>query len=234
MLSSFIIGASIGLLGGFHCMAMCGPIVTFLHTKSGLTSTTVYYNLGRILTYTILGVLIGIIGNTISLFGFQQITSIISGAVLILLIVAPNIFNRLTALGQTGRVITNLRSKLVSVTSSKSPVFYFSMGMLNGLLPCGLVYMALISAFNANNIIVSATLMFGFGLGTFPLMSFVVIGLNFLPNTFRLTLKHVIPAITILVGILLIVRGLALDIPYLSPMISGLTADMGIPTCGKM
>lgn len=229
MITSLIIGASIGILGGFHCIAMCGPIAAFVHNKSGLTSTSLFYNLGRVIAYTSLGLIIGLLGNTINFFGWQQTTSIISGVLLIAIILLPKLFGSITALKGSGKVVNKLRMKLVSISSSKSPGFYISMGVLNGLLPCGLVYMALISSFNANTIAGSTMIMLGFGLGTTPLMAAITAGSGWLNSKFQL--KKVVPTISVLIGILLIVRGLSLDIPYVSPVLAQLGWDSGITNC---
>lgn len=228
-MTSLAIGLSLGFLGGFHCITMCGPIAAFLHNRSNFKLSTILYNVGRVLTYMTLGLLLGLVGEQLSIFGYQQTISIASGAIILLFVLIPQISRWTNKLGTANRVITALRDLLLKVASTKSPFFYLGLGLLNGLLPCGLVYMALVTSFNAYGLTSSVLVMLGFGLGTWPLMSIMMIG----GGTFlqKLRIKRLIPTLTIIIGAFLIIRGMALDIPYLSPLMQSLGWDSGITTC---
>jgi sulfite exporter TauE/SafE len=99
----------------------------------------------------------------------------------------------------------------------KTPDALFTIGLLNGFLPCGLVYAALFGAIAMQNALLGVSYMLLYGLGTIPLMSAVVYISNFLSVPIRSKLKKIIPIVTIVIGLLFIFRGLGLDIAYLSP-----------------
>ena len=96
----------------------------------------------------------------------------------------------------------------------------FLIGLLNGLLPCGLVYMAVAGALATGNIIYSSLFMACFGLGTLPAMLAMSFAGNFITLSSRNTIKKLVPYIVGIMGILLILRGLNLDIPYISPALA--------------
>lgn len=228
-MSAFLVGLTLGVLGGFHCITMCGPIAAFLHNKSNLKTSTLLYNTGRLVTYILLGALVGLLGERLAIFGYQQSISIISGTFILLFVLIPQLSKLTNKLGTANYIIVSLRDKLLNVTKTKSPTAYLGLGMLNGLLPCGLVYMALVSSFNATGLVSSISLMAGFGLGTWPLMSIMMIGGGAIFK--KLRVRRLIPTLTVIIGLFLIVRGMALDIPYLSPLIGSLGWDAGITTC---
>jgi len=216
-------GVSIGALGSFHCIGMCGPLAMTLpvhHLTSFRKSLAIsLYNFGRATTYALLGVLFGIIGLTFSLFKVQQGLSIIAGsAILIILLFQqfgnPNT-NRVTKLTN---VVKNKLSKYL--TSDKTIGSYFNIGILNGLLPCGLVYVALAASFATGTIQNGALLMFGFGLGTFPAMAAMMFFGRFISLNIRKKINQATPYFVMAVAILLILRGLNLGIPYISPTIA--------------
>lgn len=219
---------TIGLIGSFHCIGMCGPIAVSLPLKSNnpfaKVSGAVIYNLGRSVTYGILGVFFGLLGQGIQLAGFQQWTSIILGAAMIAGVLFPYIFKQKANLGSlfTGyaaRLINSLR-KLFSNSSYKS---LLGIGLLNGLLPCGLVYVAIAGAINTNQVISGALFMVLFGLGTIPMMILISLAGNMIGSKLRAGMRKVVPYFVVLLGILFILRGLSLGIPYISPKAEKLT-----------
>ncbi|QSE96307.1 sulfite exporter TauE/SafE family protein [Fulvivirga lutea] len=229
MIGYLIIGLTIGLFGGFHCIAMCGPVAAFLHSKSGTKLSMLLYNAGRLITYVFLGVVVGFVGVGIQFADWQSAVSVISGVALLLMIIVPKLANRLSGWSSANFVVSKFRTKLLSINRTKNSFTYLILGVINGLLPCGLVYMALIASLNGGGMLESILVMTGFGLGTWPLMSVVMLGSGFLNK--QILFKRLVPSLSIIVGILLIVRGLSLDIPYVSPVLAQLGWDAGITTC---
>ncbi len=229
-MGSVVIGFTLGILGSLHCVVMCGPIASYIHSKSSLKSTLLLYNIGRVLTYIVLGLAVRTLGSGVEWFGYQQTLSILAGVVLVGIIAVPRLIKPRN-LKLSFAPIQFMKSKLLALTSHNKNSTYLVLGAFNGLLPCGLVYVALGTTIATDSAITAALLMVGFGLGTFPLMTAVVSGFQLLPKSITSNFKFVVPVVTVFIGMLLIMRGLALDIPYVSPAVAKLSADFGITTC---
>lgn len=210
-----------GLLGSFHCVGMCGAIAFMLpvdrQNKVKQFFQIASYHLGRLLTYSIIGLLFGLLGKGFQLFGFQQQISIITGLLMILAIVVPNLFRKFKIGQSVATLVMKLKSALGKQLKSKKNNTFFTIGFLNGYLPCGLVYMAVLGAISTSNAIEGSLYMFLFGLGTVPLMSAVVYVGNFTNVVFRKRVQQIIPFVVVVIGVLFVLRGLGLDIPYISP-----------------
>lgn len=210
----------IGLFGSLHCIGMCAPLAFSLpsnQSRWGLFTEKFSYNIGRALSYSLLGLLVGLIGKQLWIAGVQQSLSIISG-VLILLAAVLRLFPALKfANSWQSSMPGSLNKLIVKAIHHKSG--HFVIGILNGFLPCGLVYVALATAVNTNSALQSALFMFFFGLGTLPLMLSAILGFGFAKPALRNAINKVIPLLMILLGAWFILRGLNLDIPYLSPLI---------------
>jgi len=218
MLSSAVI---FGLLGSFHCIGMCGPIAFMLPVdrKKPIKRffQIVSYHLGRLFTYSLIGLLFGSLGKSFYFFGFQQQLSIIVGVLMILVILFPKILQKLSLSKKVSTVIFKIKNSLGQELKKKTNDTFFTIGFLNGFLPCGLVYMAVFGAIATSNAFTGSLYMFLFGLGTIPLMTaFVYLG-NFTTGNFKKNIQKVIPVMVVFVGLLFIVRGLGLGIPYISP-----------------
>ncbi len=212
----------IGLVGSLHCIGMCGPIAIALplghnswwhKTLGGLL-----YNVGRIITYTLLGAMFGLLGKGIEMAGLQRWASIVIGLLMILSVFFPMLFKSKAKLerflfGYAGRMISKFR-KLFTINSLPS---LFLIGLLNGLLPCGLVYVAIAGAINTNSILNGVLFMAIFGLGTLPVMLAIPLIGNLIGANIRKRYRHVLSTIVVIIGILFILRGLSLGIPYISP-----------------
>lgn len=209
-----------GFLGSVHCAVMCGPIVLGLPLTRKSSWQNVLqvslYQLGRISTYTLLGLLVGLVGNTFSVFAKQETLSLIIGIVLILFTLAQ----------LSGRYVSSfqkLQNKMVLPVSKlmgmvfKLPFWGFFAGMLNGLIPCGMVYLALATALNSGTSQSGASFMLLFGLGTTPLMLFISLGGVYLKKYFKFNSQKLIPWFALFIGALFILRSANLDIPFLSP-----------------
>lgn len=210
-----------GLLGSFHCIGMCGPIAFMLPVDRQKPVKRFFqitsYHLGRLFTYSVIGLLFGFLGKGFYFFGFQQQLSIIAGLLMILLIVFPKISHKLPLSKQISSIIIKVKSALGKELKKKGNDTFFTMGFLNGFLPCGLVYMAVLGSITTTNAFTGSLYMFLFGLGTIPLMTaFVYLG-NFTKGNFKRTIQKAIPVMVVFIGILFIVRGLGLGIPYISP-----------------
>ncbi|EIJ38812.1 hypothetical protein JoomaDRAFT_1807 [Galbibacter orientalis DSM 19592] len=212
----------LGMLGSFHCIGMCGPIAFLLpldhKNKTKKAFQIVIYHSGRILTYALIGFIFGWLGKGLFVSGLQQRLSIIIGIIIILIALIPlkktksNLITKKMMLW-----ISRVQSALGKQLKKKKTSALFSIGILNGFLPCGLVYMALFTAIALGNPYQSSIYMVFFGLGTIPLMTSAVYLGNFLSVSVRKKITKAIPVFVICIGILFIVRGLGLGIPYLSP-----------------
>jgi len=211
-----------GLFGSIHCVAMCGPLVMALplmHQKPWAAALQRFlYQAGRVLTYVLFGLLFGALGKSFNLLGWQQGLSIFSG--IVLLLVAFSYFTK-----RQNSKISQLQLKL-TVPLSKwmgrwltKPYGGFFAGMLNGVLPCGMVYLALAGALNTNDILAGGEFMFFFGLGTIPLMLAASAAGFWFRKYLQTHFNKLVPYLTLCMGIWFILRGSALDIPYLSPLI---------------
>lgn len=213
---------SLGLLGSFHCIGMCGPIAIALpvHHLNGFGKiwSILVYNLGRAFTYALLGALFGLLGEGFYLGGFQQTLSIVLGVLLLLTIALPRIV-RLPRLSFVYNGIGKLKSKLAWLFTKKGNAVLFLIGVLNGLLPCGLVYIGIAGAIATSSLVKGAAFMFVFGMGTFPVMMSVVFFGQFISVQYRNVIRKTIPLAVSVMAILLVLRGLNLGIPYVSPRI---------------
>lgn len=228
---------SIGLIGSFHCIGMCGPIAVSLplgnRSVYGKFYGTLLYNTGRTMTYGVLGALFGLLGKGIEIAGFQQLASVAIGIVMIMSVIFPFIFK-----GNLNpeRLISNYGGRLVSKFQSlfkkQSYSNLFTIGLLNGLLPCGLVYVALAGAVNTNEMISGILFMLVFGIGTIPVMLGVSMAGNFISTAMKRKINKIIPAFIIFLGVLFILRGLSLGIPYISPKSQMLTPDKEVVVQG--
>lgn len=207
----------IGLLGSIHCIGMCGPLAFAVpvHQRGWLllVADKLLYQFGRIAAYCGLGVIIGLIGQQIWLAGLQQGISILSG-ILIVLAACSRLFkfslfkNQAFLLGPFNRAFNY---------ALKHKANHLIIGFINGFLPCGFVYLALAGALNANGIQNAMVYMFWFGLGTLPLMLVATLGLGFSSHMLRRKINRVVPYLMLFMGIWFILRGMTLNIPYLSP-----------------
>lgn len=222
MAALFLVAFMIGIAGSFHCVGMCGPLALSLPLNNNSFASkltgTLMYNAGRIVTYCVFGLLFGLIGHTAALFGFQQWLSIGAGFFILLLIVVPKKYKmQASAVNYTNGFFILVRSKLGSLFTKKSNSSLFVIGLLNGLLPCGLVYMAVAGAIAAGDLSGSILFMAAFGLGTLPVMWSIAFFGNYMGVSLRQQIRRAYPYMMAVMACLLIVRGMGLGIPYVSP-----------------
>ena len=209
---------ALGLLGSLHCVAMCGPLMLALPAPPGgvgrLVAGRLLYQLGRVMTYALLGVPAGLAGRSLFLIGLQRSLSILPGAA----VLAGFLLSQKIALSApVVRGVNRLKQAMSRQFQRQSLRSQFLLGMLNGLLPCGLVYVALAGAAAGGTIAGSLGCMAFFGLGTWLPMLSLSLGGKALPAPWRWRLRKLIPFGVCALATLLILRGLALGIPYLSP-----------------
>ena len=211
-----------GLFGSLHCVAMCGPLLLALpsigESQWTKAKNRLLYQIGRILTYGVIGLFIGFIGIGISMKGWQQVLSITTGVALILIALFHFI-------GTKNSSVLKIQQKLLAPLIKQmgywlhKPGGSFMTGVLNGILPCGMVYMALATALNTGSAINGARFMVLFGLGTLPLLLLTAVAGNFIKSKIPFRLSAWLPFLFLVMGSWFILRGANLDIPMLSPLI---------------
>ena len=212
-----------GLISSFHCIGMCGPIAMMLpvdrNNEAKKISQLSVYHIGRLFAYASLGLLFGMLGKGFFLAGMQQQLSITVGVLMIIITVVPEkTLANYNFSKPIYKVISKVKSNLGSQFKNRSYKSFFTIGLLNGYLPCGMVYVALFGALAMPSIEFSIFYMLLFGLGTVPMMSMVVLITNFVSIPIRNTIQKAIPVIAVCIGVLFIIRGLGLNIPYFSPI----------------
>jgi sulfite exporter TauE/SafE len=211
-----------GLISSLHCIGMCGPIAMMLpvdrkHQTKKVTQIMTYH-LGRLVAYATIGLIFGLLGKGFFLAGIQQKLSIFIGISMIIFVLIPeNIFAKYNFSKPVFKLISIIKTRLGSQFKNKSYSSLFTIGLLNGFLPCGMVYVALFGAIAMQSASLGVLYMVLFGLGTVPLMSSIVYINSFLTNPIRNHIQKIIPYFAVAIGILFILRGLGIGIPYISP-----------------
>lgn len=224
----FITAFSLGLLSSMHCVGMCGPLALALpldRTSKNKTYFGIFvYHFGKILAYSTLGVIIGLFGKHLPLAASQQRLSIIAGAFIIIFALYPLLFKKSTFI-QT-HVFTfmqPIQKALAKRIKTKRTSTLLSLGILNGFLPCAMVYMALVGALTAGGFTNSILFMIVFALGTLPAMLGLQILGTSMSQKFRFRVQSFIPYILVLIGTFFILRGMGLGIEFISPNNGSLT-----------
>lgn len=212
----------LGLMGSLHCVGMCGPIAFMLpvdHSNNVKKFGQIFiYHFGRLMAYGIIGLIFGFLGKGLSIFGAQQKLSIAIGVLMILVVLIPyKTFSKYNLSKPIYKVISKVKNQLGKELKKKSPDTFLTIGFLNGFLPCGLVYMALFGAVAMGNALQGSLYMMLFGLGTVPLMTVAIYFSNLLKGGIRQKVQKAIPVFVVIIGLLFILRGLGLGIPYVSP-----------------
>ncbi|MCK0156127.1 sulfite exporter TauE/SafE family protein [Cellulophaga sp. F20128] len=212
----------LGLMGSLHCVGMCGPIAFMLpvdRDSSFKKMVQIFiYHFGRLLAYGSIGLIFGLLGKGLYVFGLQQKLSIFIGIVMIVVVLMPSkIFQKYNVSIPLYKLISKVKSRLGKELKKRTPDTFLTIGFLNGFLPCGLVYMALFGAIAMGNAGQGALYMILFGVGTIPLMTVAVYFGSMLKGVNRKKVQQLIPVFVVVIGLLFILRGLGLGIPYVSP-----------------
>lgn len=211
----------LGLIGSLHCAGMCGPLALAL-PATGNTSLSFglgrgAYNLGRVVTYCLLGAVFGVVGMTFALAGFQRWASIAAGAAILAGLLAST---RYAVNAPMSKALARLRSSLGKLLQRRTFGSIFLLGVLNGFLPCGLVYVACAAATATGGFVSGVTYMLAFGLGTAPMMLSIGLVGKMVRVGIRLRFQKMIPVCLGVLGVALILRGMSLGIPYVSPVLT--------------
>jgi uncharacterized protein len=226
--ATIISGFTLGLFGSLHCVGMCGPLALALPAhqqgKTNHTIAALMYNSGRVVTYSLLGLLFGFIGKGFSLVGFQQLFSVFAGSVMLLFTILyfgykkdyqPQWFQQFT---------WKLQSFIASALQKNKGAFI--VGLANGLLPCGMVYAAIAGALVSISVLSSTLFMASFGIATMPAMLLLMLFGSSISIHMRMRLRKLTPFVMAIVAALLILRGMNLGIPYLSPLMQTANAEV--------
>jgi len=217
-------GLSLGLLGSLHCVGMCGPLalslpVQHLNRQQQVISM-VAYNAGRVITYSFIGLLLGLAGRSIYLAGVQQWFSIVLGTAILFFSVRLLFFKKTTQPAWLQAFYFRVQALMSRFLRPRRPAGYLLPGIVNGFLPCGMVYLALAGALSASRIEYSILFMFFFGAGTMPGMLMMgLLGWR-IKLSVRRQWKKIMPFFIIGMAGLLILRGLNLGIPFISPQLA--------------
>lgn len=207
-----------GLLSSLHCLAMCGPlqaVVMGQWLQSKRRGNWLLYHAGRLGMYLLMALVVSFIGHSFGIPDLQGSFTIIAGLLLIFgyFGIKALKWDR-KSLALFGPVLGKMQQK---IRGRKNPLWYTMSGALNGLLPCGMVYAALVPTLGLELRTDALLYMLAFGLGTLPLL----LGFNFFSNALLLRFgpyfNRLIPLSIVLIGTLLILRGMELDIPFISP-----------------
>ncbi len=221
-MNALLAGAMVlGVAGSAHCIGMCGPIALAVPSPASgwraRLSSTLLLNLGRITTYALIGAAFGTFGRGAQLAGLQQWVSILAGSVLLASVIIPGLLERWSPTGRLSLMVGRLRSVLGRNLKRTAPEALFLTGALNGLLPCGLVYGAALGATAMGTANDGALFMIFFGAGTWPALIGLRMSGHLVGTKSRVLLRKVAPILVSGMAVLLILRGLELGIPMLSP-----------------
>ncbi len=216
---------ALGFLGSLHCVGMCGPIVLCLPqvgtSKLSFLLSRLVYNLGRVVTYSAMGTICGLIGHFVSLAGYQKSLSIVVGAGILLAILLPSrIVQRIGLLSPLANLAARGKQWWSRLLNRKTHLSQFGIGILNGFLPCGFLYIGLAAATTTGSAGSASLYMVLFGLGTVPALMLTALFSGFIRSSFRARVLKASPAIAVAMALLLMLRGMSLGIPYVSPRLS--------------
>ncbi|WP_153798363.1 sulfite exporter TauE/SafE family protein [Foetidibacter luteolus] len=215
----------LGLLSSFHCVGMCGAIAFTLPLQAINPSRKLpgilLYNAGRITTYSLLGLLFGLAGRQLYLAGLQSWLSVAAGIGMLGFVVylaVGRVFTGNRFVGTMHVAVQKIISRHIHKTG---PFHFFLIGVANGLLPCGMVYFAVAGALSTGNVKSAVAFMLLFGVGTAPAMILLSYYGYRIRLSYRERIRKTLPFVIGLVGVLFVLRGMGLNIPYVSPMLPG-------------
>ena len=223
MWQAILAGGSIGLLSSFHCVGMCGPLALSLpvmHLPKWLQPIALMgYHLGRVSSYALLGLVFGLAGQPFFIAGWQQFFSILLGGTMLLLAIQYYFFNREWQPSWILFLQRKVQGWMTQFLQSGKISGYWMLGMANALLPCGMVYVALAGALAAGSLQGSVVFMLSFGGATLPAMLLLGWAGLRMDLTVRRQIKKLMPFFVGAVAVVLILRGMNLGIPFISPVL---------------
>lgn len=221
--SVIITGFTLGAAGSLHCVGMCGPLSLSLPvhhlSKPVKFLALLLYQLGRVITYSMIGLLFGLAGRSIYIAGYQQWFSIGMGVIILLLAALYFLNRKKIRIPLLNKLYQSVQQLIIKILKSPTRIVSFLLlGMANGLLPCGMVYIALATTFTLSSLVESTAFMSAFGLGTLPAMMLIGYAGTFINPEIRMLFRKITPILISMMGALLILRGLNLGIPFISPI----------------
>jgi uncharacterized protein len=206
----------LGFTGSLHCLGMCSPLAMAV-TKMSSTAilSRLLYNLGRILTYGILGSMVATVGLGAPIIKYQNIVSILLGILLVVIGFQGISLNKVPVITRTLGAVSLFLKKLFSkFLQQKSHLSTFTLGALNGILPCGLSFLALTYCITLQGPADGFIFMSAFGLGTLPVMLGFTSVFHWVINTFKVQTKSITTGLLILSGLILIARVFFIHLPH--------------------
>jgi len=224
-----ISGFALGIVSSFHCVGMCGPIafslpVYYLPAPKKLAGILLYHS-GRIFIYATLGVIFGLVGRQFFLAGSQQLFSIVLGIIILLYLLQSYFIKRSIQIPFVQGFQQRIQTLMGAFIQKKQLYALFLLGMANGLLPCGMVYLAITGAMAAGTALGGIGFMAAFGIGTFPPLFLLSYFGHSIGIAARNKMKRAVPYFVAVMAILLILRGLNLNIPMVSPLLNNSAAN---------
>lgn len=229
MITSLIAAFTLGLAGSLHCAGMCGPLVMIVHGGGQLKDSSwwlnkLMYHLGRIIVYSFFGLVAGLIGAGIVSLGFQQWLSLIAGISLLIIILWPYLpIKKMNAGKGLFSFIQHFFNSFIRSTNRSK---YFVLGIINGFLPCGLVYAAMAASISAGSTWGSILFMMIFGMATSPILIAIASFSGVIQKKIKSKSLGYVRIGFSLLAILFILRGANLGIPYLSPKLKVETCEV--------
>lgn len=231
------VALSLGFLGSFHCVGMCGPIALAIPVQRTSRFSMIYgtlvYNSGRLAAYSLMGLVFGLLGKGFALAGWQNSLSIALGTLLLLALILPASIKKPFRISFLLRLLERLKSKVRKLFGTRNLRSLFLIGLLNGFLPCGLVYLGIAGSVATGDALKGALFMAAFGLGTFPAMMTVTLIRERIGLRFRETIRKTVPVFVGIMAVLLILRGMNLGIPYISPSLETSSGSCHHSCCSK-
>lgn len=226
MISAFLIG----LLGSLHCVGMCGPLMITFTGKSGKNPFVTFglYQTGRLSVYILIGLLFGVLSTSLFFFEFQQTGSIILGLMIVAVYAFPKWRNKVEGWYYHSRFYGLVKKKLTGYYTSKAR--WLAAGALNGLLPCGMIYLAAAGATLAGSLGDSVLFMLMFGLGTIPALFGLTYVSRKLPALIS-KMSYFITPLALISGALLIFRGFTTQNPDFNKLIQAHIMNV-VTACG--
>lgn len=198
----------LGFAGSLHCAGMCSPLAFAVTSKSGLANK-ILYNVGRIFMYCLMGAVVSSIGVVLPVY-VQYAISITLGVALLIIGVTGSNF-KIPLLTPLIRVTSFIKAQFSNFLQQKRYGSVFMMGILNGILPCGLTFLALTACITLNGPIGGFIFMAAFGAGTLPVMLGLISIIPFFAKHFKFNVAKLSVAMQLAAGCLLIVRVLLVD-----------------------
>jgi sulfite exporter TauE/SafE len=234
----YLTAITIGLMGSLHCVGMCGPIAMAVPLNSKYNGYrwlgALNYLIGKAITYSILGLFSGAFAKMLVMAGFQRYISLLTGVLILIIFIIQKLGKGNFGLESLNyRWVSLLKQQFNKFLQEKNLISALLIGLINGILPCGLVYIALAGAVGAGGWWQSMLYMFLFGVATMPLMFVLMIFKSKMSVSFRNLFQKAVPTFTLILAVLLIVRGLNLGIPYFSPKVNTVKEKTSIECCSK-